>query len=185
LVIGLDSPGQAWLRYLEGIDMVNDGYIPVGVIRKDLAAIDARLTELKREHARIREEEARLSAKRAILGELEQKAVLPPRASRSTVLRKEGLDTTHPKRAAVTQTESENGIPNGRVATPIILQMIRERPGIKSIEVIDALHIRVTKNIRKGPRKFLGDLLWELGHRNKLKRHQDGSLYLVEQGGES
>jgi hypothetical protein len=165
--------------------MVNDRYIPVGIVRKDLAEIDARLSELKREHARLREEEARLSTKRDILAELEQKAVLPTVGSRPRVLRKEGFDAANPKRPADVQAEAEDGIPNGRVATPIILQMIRERPGIKSIEVIDALHCRVTKKSPKGPRKFLGDLLWELGHRKKLRRHPDGGLYLVEQGGGS
>jgi hypothetical protein len=165
--------------------MHSNAYIPVDVIRKDLAGIDARLSELKRESARIRDEENRLTAKRTVLSELAQKAVLPNSDSLPLTSRKDATEITNVKRQADHQTDLGQDILDGRIATPIILQMIRERPGIKSVEIIDALHSRVIKKIRKGPRKFLGDLLWELGHRNKLKRQSDGSLYLVQQGGES
>jgi hypothetical protein len=157
-----------------------DEYIPVEVIRKNLAAIDAQLVELEHERVRILKQKRILLANQKVLAGLEQLAVKVPETSKTPVARSDPAIGSISTQVGTSQTDVGQSIPDGRVATPIILEMIRQRPGIKSIEVIDALHTRVAKRGNKSARKILGDLIWELGHRNKLRRQSDGSLFLVD-----
>jgi hypothetical protein len=164
--------------------MANTAVIPVQVVRDRVAAINLRLAELKRNVDRIKAEEAGLTTERAILAKVEQMAVSQAVPVSPVRVRKGRTDkpTAPPGDHQAVQGDA---IPDGKVATPIILQMIREKPGITSIQIMDALDARVTKTGPKGGRKFLADLIWELGHRKKLVRGSDGGLTLPEQGGES
>jgi len=161
--------------------MANTAVIPVQMVRDRVAAIDHRLTELKREMDRIRAEEAGLATERAILAKVEQMAVSQPVPT--SALQKGRTSSKPSVTPGDHQATQGDAIPDGKVATPIILQMIREKPGITSIQIMDALGARVTKTGPKGGRKFLADLIWELSHRKKLFRRPDGSLFLSQQGG--
>ena len=143
-------------------------YIPINAVHEQLADIDRRLSVLQKESERIREQMVQLQGQKAILESLSEQAV------RAT-------DGKSNHNHSPGRTES---IPNGRVATPIIFAMLKAKPGITSVELIDALAPRVTKRGPKGPRKFLADLLWELGHRKKIRRDAAGHLFLLEDGGE-
>ena len=164
--------------------MANNTVIPVQMVRDRVAAIDLRLAELKRNVDRIKAEEAELSTERAILAKVEQMAVSPAVPVPSVAVRKGRKGSKPSVSPGDHQAVQGDPIPDGKVATPIILQMIREKPGITSIQILDALGARVTKTGPKGGRKFLADLIWELGHRKKLVRSSDGRLTLPDEGGE-
>src|SRR5262249_10042414 len=90
------------------------------------------------------------------------------------------------KHSAMHQTASGDAIPDGRVATPIILEMIRHRPGIKSVEVMGVPQGCFQKEVKKGPGLFLEDIIYEQKQRKNLRRESDGTLYLKgEQGGKA
>jgi hypothetical protein len=150
--------------------MSSSQYIPLSRVRKQIADIDARLRILRTEYERIETEKETLDLTRKVLSDLENGASNATRSGRR-------------KSSAV--RPADDAIPDGKVATPIILGMIAGKPGITSGEIFDALESRVTKKGPKRPRKFLGDLIWELGHRNKLRRDPGGGLYLVNEGGAS
>lgn len=164
--------------------MANTAVIPVQLLRDRVAAIDLRLAELKRDVDLLRAEEAGLTTERAILAKVEQMAVSQS-VPVSVGVRKGRTDCRPSAAPGDHQAVQGDAIPDGKVATPIILQMIREKPGITSIQIMDALDARVTKTGPKGGRKFLADLIWELSHRKKLLRDSEGRLTLPEQGGES
>lgn len=149
--------------------MPDKGHIPAGLVKAEIVAIDARLKRLEQEARRAREEIAQLQVKRSVLTDLQGKAAA--KAPKNTR-----------KRRGIRRCEDDGPIPDGRVATPIIFGMIRQHPGITSVQIMDAIEHRVTKNRRETPRKFLADLIWELGHRKRIRRETDGGLYLVEEG---
>jgi hypothetical protein len=157
--------------------MANITVIPVQKVRDRVAAIDLRLAELKHDVDRIKAEEAVLATERAILAKVEQMAVSQAVAVCTTRVRK-GRTEKPSVPPADHQAVHADAIPDGKVATPIILQMISEKPGITSVQIMDALGARVTKTGPKGGRKFLADLIWELGHRKKLVRDANGGLTL-------
>ena len=165
--------------------MANTAVIPVQVVRDRVAAIDLRLAELKRDVERIKAEEAGLTTERAILATVEQMAVSPAEPVPPVGVRKGRTSSNPSAPPGDHQAVQRDAIPDGKVATPIILQMISEKPGITSIQIMDALEARVTKTGPKGGRKFLADLIWELGHRKKLVRDSKGGLIVPKQGGES
>lgn len=156
--------------------MASDGHISFRFLRRELATIDSRLKRLEQDARRIREESARLQIQRSVLVDLQEKASVETR------------EKPHAKAPKAASKNAAGRIPDGRVATPIIYDMIRQRPGITSVEIMDVLEPRVTTDRKESPRKFLADLIWELGHRNRLRREDDGGLFLVEspaQGGAS
>src|ERR1700733_5177911 len=110
--------------------MANTAVIPVQMVRDRVAAINLRLAELKRDVDRIKAEEAGLTTERAILTKVEQMAVSQAVPVARVGVRKGRTGSKSSTPPGDHQAIQGDAIPDGKVATPIILQMIREKPGI-------------------------------------------------------